>query len=110
MTRMMSAIAIGMHLLAACGIDEYAGSENPTLTSQGQCTVTYTHFEAYTDAEYAEIQESILIYLNDNSDAMTAGPTVTEQGVEATGDCSFLRQQVLADVPHRFGYRTRLPE
>lgn len=110
MTRVLGLITLGTFLLYGCSNDDLVEIDNPSLTGGGECAVTYTHFEAYTDDEYAQVQESIISYLNDNASEISAGPTVTDAGIEVTGDCRFLQQQVLADVPHRFGYRVSIPE
>jgi len=110
MTRVLGLITLGTFLLYGCSNDDFAETDNPALTGHGECTVIYTHFEVYTDDDYAQVQENIISYLNDNASKISVGPTVTDAGVEVTGDCRFLQQQVLADVPHRFGYRMSIPQ
>lgn len=110
MTRVLGLIILGTFLLYGCSNDDLAEIDSPVLTGHRECTVTYTHFEVYTDDDYAQVQEDIISYLNDNASKIIAGPTVTDAGVEVTGNCRFLQQQVLADVRHRFGYRMSIPE
>lgn len=110
MTRVLGLMTLGIFLLYGCSNHDLAEIDSPVVTGHRECTVTYKYFEVYTDDEYAQVQEDIISYLNDNADKIIAGPTVTDVGVEATGNCIFLQQEVLADVPHRFGYRMSIPQ